>query len=204
MYEADRIRFRRVDPVKDLDDRYRWMNDPETVRHLGMRPAMLSREEIRRFLETVAAGMPDAVEFAVETGEGRHIGGCSLRGFNQVARSAEFAIVIGEPQFRGKGYGTEITRLAVRVGFEQFNFNRIWLHVSEENPAGIRAYEKAGFDKEGLLRQHGFTHGRYYNAYIMAILRNEPSVPRGPFSPCPEGSLLVLRDEYERAKGGRV
>lgn len=173
MYESGRIRFRRVDPARDLDDRFRWMNDPETVRYLGMRPARLSREEIRKFLEAAAAGMADAVEFAVETLEGRHIGGCSLRGFNHVAHSAEFAIVIGEADFRGRGYGTEITRLAVQVGFEQFNCNRIWLTVNAENLAGIRAYEKAGFVREGLLRSHGYANGRYYDAGIMAILHDE-------------------------------
>ncbi|MDB4894856.1 MAG: GCN5-related N-acetyltransferase [Firmicutes bacterium] len=155
------------------------MNDPETVRHLGMRPARLSREEIRDFLSGAAAGRPDSVEFAVETLDGRHIGGCSLRGFNQVARSAEFAIVIGSGEYRGKGYGTEVTRLAVAVGFEQFNFNRIWLTVSEENLAGVRAYAKAGFVKEGLLRQNGFANGRYYNVYVMSILRDEYERARG-------------------------
>ncbi len=180
MYYSNRIRLRRVDPVRDLDDRYRWMNDPLVTHFLGMRPAHLSREEIKSFLEGAAKSAADAAEFAIETLDGRHIGGCSLRGFNHTARSAEFAIAIGEPDFRGRGYGTEVTRLTVKVGFESFNLNRIWLTVNEANLAGQRAYEKAGFVKEGLMRQNGFAHGAYYNAYLMAI----------------------LREDYERSKGG--
>ena len=96
-----------------------------------------------------------------------------------MARSAEFAIAIGEADFRGKGYGTEVARLTVAVGFEQFNFNRIWLTVNEENVGAVRAYEKAGFVKEGLMRQNGFANGGYYNTYIMSILRDEYERARG-------------------------
>jgi ribosomal-protein-alanine N-acetyltransferase len=173
MYYSERIRLRRVDPVRDLEDRYRWMNDPAVTATLGMRPARLSREEIRAFLERSAQSTQVSAEFAIETLEGVHIGGCSLREFNHVARSAEFAILIGEAAYRGKGYGTEATRLAVKIGFEEFNLNRIWLRVNANNIAGVRAYEKAGFVKEGLHRQYGFVGGSYYDAYTMAILRSD-------------------------------
>lgn len=149
------------------------MNDPDVVQMLGMRPARLSRDEVRAYLEECSKSFQKVSEFAIETADGRHIGGCALRDFNQVARSAEFGIVIGEADYRGKGYGTEVTRLVVRVGFEEFNLNRIWLNVNENHAAAIRAYEKAGLVKEGLLREYGFGHGSYYNAYIMSILRSD-------------------------------
>ncbi|MDF2630474.1 MAG: putative acetyltransferase [Symbiobacteriaceae bacterium] len=173
MYYAERVRLRRVNPELDTDDRYRWLNDPDTVRYLGMRPARLSREEVRSYLEKCADSARDIAEFAIETSDGCHIGGTCLRAFNHTARSAEFGICIGEEDFRGQGYGTEVTRLMVKIGFEEFNLNRIWLHVSADNPAGVRAYEKAGFQREGWLRQHGFINGKYYDAYLMAVLREE-------------------------------
>ncbi len=179
MYYGERIRLRRVDPETDLEDRVRWMNDPEVLRYLGMLPGRLGREEIRRWLEESAAGELDSVEFAIETLDGRHIGGGSLREFHQTARKAELALLIGETEFRGKGYGTEAVRLLVQVGFEQFNLNRIWLTVNEQNLAAIRAYEKAGFRKEGLLRAFGFANGAYYNVYLMAILREEYEMQKG-------------------------
>ncbi len=179
MYMSKRVRLRRVDPVNDLNDRFRWMNDPQVVRYLGMRPARLSRDEVRKYLEKCATESADLVEFAIETLDGRHIGGCTLRGFNHVAQVAEFAIAIGEADYRGKGFGTEVSHLMLKIAFEEFNLNRVWLTVNEENIAGIKAYEKAGFAKEGLLRQHGFSHGRYYNAYLMAAIRSDYADPKG-------------------------
>ncbi|HLO04819.1 MAG TPA: GNAT family protein [Symbiobacteriaceae bacterium] len=171
MYESERLRLRRVDPVHDLEDRFRWMSDPEVTRYLGMRPALLSRESIRSYLEQCANSADSSVEFAIETKEGKHIGGCTLRGFNHVSRSAEFAIVIGEE--RGKGYGTEVTKLMIDIAFGYFNLNRFWLTAYEPNVAAIRCYEKAGFVKEGILREHVYMHGQYLNGVMMAVLRSD-------------------------------
>lgn len=179
MYTGEKVRLRRVDPVRDVEDRYRWQNDPAVVNTLGMRPGRLSREEIRKYLETAASSHDSFVEWAIETHGGIHIGGCTIRNFNHVARSAELAIMIGEAEYRGKGYGTDAMRLLVQIGFEQFNLNRLWLTVVASNLAGIRAYEKAGFTREGLLRQYGFINGRYYDSAIMAILRGEYESGKG-------------------------
>jgi len=179
MYMSKRVRLRRVDPVNDVDDRYRWMNDPHVVKFLGMRPARLSREQVKKYLEQCAAEASEIVEFAIETHDGRHIGGCTLRGFNRVSHAAEFGIAIGEADYRGKGFGTEVTRLVLKIAFEEFNLNRVWLHVNEDNPGAWKAYEKAGFVKEGLLRQDTYVGGRYYNSYIMAALRSEYENPKG-------------------------
>jgi RimJ/RimL family protein N-acetyltransferase len=179
MYVGNLVCLRRVDPVKDLEDRVRWMNDEETLRYLGSRPQRLSREEIRKYLESCAASAEPVLEYAIESLDGRHIGGTCLRGFNHVAHIAEFGISIGEAEYRGKGYGTDIASLMLRIGFEQLNLHRIWLTVQAENLAGIRAYEKAGYTKEGLLRAAGFAGGRYYNSYMMSVLREEYEMRKG-------------------------
>jgi hypothetical protein len=45
--------------------------------------------------------------------------------------------------------------------------------VHADNPRGIRAYEKAGFRKEGRLRQEHFHDGRFHDTFIMGFLREE-------------------------------
>jgi len=53
------------------------------------------------------------------------------------------------------------------------NLNRVALRVYEDNERGIRAYEKVGFKREGILRQDIYREGRYWNTFLMAILREE-------------------------------
>lgn len=173
MYTGKLVRLRRVEPARDTDDRYRWINDPVAAEWLAMRPSRVSRDEVRSYLEETAKSAASMVEFAVETLDGRHIGGTTLRNFNHVARSAEFAILIGEADYRGKGYGTDVAQLMLRIGFEEFNLNRIYLTAYAPNVGAIRAYEKAGYVREGLLRQHVYLHGSYHDAVYMAVLRSD-------------------------------
>ncbi len=88
-------------------------------------------------------------------------------------RRASFGILIGDKAAWGKGYGSEATRLMLRHAFETLNLNRVWLHVYEYNQRGIRAYEKVGFRREGVLRQDTFRDGRYWDTIAMAVLREE-------------------------------
>lgn len=85
----------------------------------------------------------------------------------------EVGIFIGDKNYWNKGYGTDAMRILIRFIFEQMNINKIKLNVYEFNPRAVRCYEKCGFKKEGTLRQEIFRDGKYYDQYIMSILREE-------------------------------
>ncbi len=86
---------------------------------------------------------------------------------------AEMRIRIGEPEFWGKGYGTDSVRTLVRYGFEQINLQRVYLRVSRSNARAVRCYEKSHFRKEGkLMRTVGDSESPQV-VYLMRILRDE-------------------------------
>ena len=68
---------------------------------------------------------------------------------------------------------TEAARTILRFAFEELNLHRVELEVFDFNQRAIRAYEKAGFRREGTRRQHHFLHGGYHDAHIMSILEDE-------------------------------
>ena len=43
----------------------------------------------------------------------------------------------------------------------------------ENNPRGIKAYEAAGFIREGVLREAVYKNGRYLNVILMSVLHSE-------------------------------
>ena len=91
-------------------------------------------------------------------------------------RQASFGLLIGEV---GEGYGSEVTGLVLDYAFGQLALNRVWLHVDERNTRGIRAYQKVGFRREGLLRENRYADGRYHNTLLMAVLRSEWQARKG-------------------------
>ena len=101
------------------------------------------------------------------------IGTTSLFDINWRIRKCTFGIALGDPTVWGKGLGTDATRTVVGYAFRELNLNRVQLYVYEFNERGRRAYEKAGFVREGTLRESVYREGRLFSEDIMAILRSD-------------------------------
>jgi RimJ/RimL family protein N-acetyltransferase len=95
-----------------------------------------------------------------------------------------YMLVPGE---RGRGYGTEAVRMMVDYLFLHRDIVRIQAETHPANAASQRVLEKAGFRKEGVIRQSFFSRGVYRDTALWSILRHEwrePGVlPRGFVSP---------------------
>lgn len=89
------------------------------------------------------------------------------------AHQAEIALMIGDPEFRGRGYGMEIIQLLLDYGFNYLNLHRIYLTCAEFNQAGQKLYRKAGFTETGRSRDSWFNNGKYYNTVQFDMLRHE-------------------------------
>jgi RimJ/RimL family protein N-acetyltransferase len=59
------------------------------------------------------------------------------------------------------------------MGFQELNLHRIMLTVSDENKRAIKAYAKANFKTEGVMKQACYRDDKYHDKIIMAILREE-------------------------------
>ena len=80
-------------------------------------------------------------------------------------------IAVREP---GRGTGGLLLDLLLRWLFTETAINRLSLEVFPENERARRAYEKAGFEIEGLCREaYRRPDGPYRDALLMAVLRRD-------------------------------
>lgn len=159
---------------RDLTTQYfQWFNEQEsdTFTDHALWPNTKGRME--GFLERVTCGEHDLALAIIVRATGRHIGNIGLHRINWIHRRAEMAILLGEPEYRGRGYGPEAITLLAAYAFNKLNLNRIGLGVLAENTAAIRAYRKAGFVEEGRFEQHFFRGGRFFDTVRMGLLRKE-------------------------------
>jgi L-phenylalanine/L-methionine N-acetyltransferase len=85
-------------------------------------------------------------------------------------RSSHIAYLGGvaiHPDFSGKGYGAQMMQAIVDYG-EILGLKRIELSVAAINEKARHLYEKAGFQKEGVLRN--YTYWESENKYLDEIL----------------------------------
>jgi len=101
------------------------------------------------------------------------VGWLAIRAIFWQARHCSLVIGIGDQSQRGRGYGSDALRVALKYAFLEMNLNRVGLEVMSYNDAGIRAYSKVGFQHEGTLRAFVYRDGVYYDIYTMSILRSE-------------------------------
>lgn len=171
---GERVRLRAVER-EDVKKFFEWVNDPEVTSGLTLYLPMSMIDE-EKWFESASKRLPDEKPLAIEVraGDGwRLIGNCAFFDIDTVAHSAEFGIMIGDKSIWNQGLGTETVGLLLRHGFETLNLNRIVLKVYADNPRAIRAYEKAGFVREGTLREAVFKRGKFGAVHIMSVLRRE-------------------------------
>lgn len=168
--EGDKVRLR---PVRegDLEHFQRWLQDAEVRRWLAaMNEPPSMQDEIDWYEATRAS--ENNVLWSIETLSGRLIGSVELR-LTLAHQRAELGISIHDKSQWNKGFGTETVALVVEYAFDDLELNRVELTTDEDNVRGRRAYEKAGFVEEGLLRQHRLIEGKLGNTVMMAILRSD-------------------------------
>ncbi|MCA1063811.1 GNAT family protein [Rossellomorea sp. AcN35-11] len=101
------------------------------------------------------------------------IGDLSILDIDEVNKKAGFRIALHSHNLINKGYGTEATKLAQRFTFEELNLNRLELEVYSHNIRGVKAYEKAGFKVEGVLRQSLYMNHTYSDEILMGMIRED-------------------------------
>ena len=167
-----KIYLRPFDPVEDSKATAAWFNDPEVTRFIRRAmPITVPAQEA--FLRRTAGSTTDMAVAIVEQTTDQLVGGTGLHDIDPRNRHAALGIMIGDKTAWGKGYGSEATRLMVRHAFHTLNLNRVYLEVYEYNDRARHVYEKIGFRIEGRLRQHTFRDGRYWDTFVMGVLRDE-------------------------------
>ncbi|MDO8753457.1 MAG: GNAT family protein [Anaerolineales bacterium] len=171
---GERIRLRAVER-EDVNKFHEWVNDPEVTRGLSLYLPMSMTDE-ENWFNAMTKRAQNEKALAIEVRKGKHwklIGNCAVFGIEQVNRSAELGIMIGDKSEWNKGYGSEAMTLLVRHCFETLNLNRAFLRVYTENIRAVRSYEKAGFVLEGRLREAVYKIGKYEDVLMMSVLRSE-------------------------------
>lgn len=102
------------------------------------------------------------------------IGHLSLANIDRKNNSARIGrVLLGDPSVRGQGLGVKMIEEALRIAFEDLKLHRVSLGVFDFNKGAIACYEKAGFKKDGLLRDIRKIGDQYWSLYEMSILENE-------------------------------
>ena len=154
----------------DLDSLVRYANNPNIAGNLRDQfPHPYTRFKGAAYLVEVRSAQVET-SFAVEYGS-EAIGGIGFKLGTDVARlSAEMGYWLGEP-FWGRGLTTRAVLATAEWAFDNYHVTRIFATAFSHNVASMRVLEKAGFEREGILRRSAVKNGVILDQVLFSKVR---------------------------------
>ncbi len=134
-------------------------------------PNPYTRNDGIAFISHVTTKPRPAVDFAIDVG-GEAIGGIGIVPQRDVERiSAEIGYWLSE-SFWNKGIMTEAVKEMAKYTFENFPLCKLYAPVFEYNIASGRVLEKAGFEKEAVLKKAAVKNGKIIDLHYYGLIKN--------------------------------
>ena len=154
--------LRTLDTNDNLDLYLSWMRDVTNNEFILTCRKNYSLEDLRLFIERNNS-LPDAMLLGIfEDKTKKHIGNIKYSNINQITKSAEMGILIGQTEWRGKNVGQEVILWSIKWLQDQFGIKKVTLGVDLNNLAAIKLYYRLGF----IRVKH---HGPKRNGMIMEL-----------------------------------
>ena len=161
----------------DINKTLVWHNEPIIKEMYSSHPFPVNREMEERWYDTILySNFPTTVLGIEHQIDNILIGIVLLRNIHQLHRHCEFAIYLGDKNYKGQGLSKEATCAALAFAFDQLGLQRVYLQVLEHNQIAIKLYQKLGFKQEGILRQSVYKDGQFRNELMMSMLKEEFNV----------------------------
>jgi len=155
-----------------IHDRYvSWMNDPEINCFLESRFSQHTLEGLHENYLKIS-GRNNVFFWAIQTTSGdlSHIGNIKLS-VNLNHLRGEVGIIIGDKKYWGKGMATMAIELVTIFAFNSLGLHKLTAGAYANNIGSVKAFLKAGFKIEYLIKEHFYINNSYEDCTVMSVLR---------------------------------
>lgn len=157
----------------DTKNIVKWRNSEFVRRNLYSQNILTEEQHLNYFRNVVETGK--CAQWIIVADDGvkeTDIGTVFIKNIDRDNHKGEYGIFIGEDDFRGKGCAYPTTMAILKIAFEELHLNRVYLSVMADNIAAIKAYQKAGFAIEGILKEDFKRADGYVDIVVMGIVKS--------------------------------
>jgi RimJ/RimL family protein N-acetyltransferase len=158
--------------LADIDTLYVWETDITLSYYAGW-VSERSRSAFQQHWETRLSQTREDLEVLGIEADGRLVGYIQLGLIDRVEQRGAIGIVIGAAEMRGRGIGSTAVRILCDFAFTVKGLERIYAECYGFNTRAQRMFEKAGFQREGVLRRHERHNGEWQDMHVFGMLRDE-------------------------------
>lgn len=175
--ETARLIMRGMAP-SDREFVFRQFSDPAVCEFMYDCAPYTSIEEADGLIEFYNQPLPRRQHrwMLIRKDDGAIIGTCGYHNWNRDNNSAEIGYDLCPP-YQGHGYVAEALEAMIDVGFEQMGLNRIYAVIFTGNRKSWLTVERAGFRREGIIRDQLLYNGKYYDHFSYSLLKRDRPGP---------------------------
>ena len=110
--------------------------------------------------------------FLVEDGarSGKKIGNVKIGPIDRKNKTSDLVCLIGDRTYVGKGFAAGIISRATEIAFKEFDIRRLQSGIFATNVASIKAYTKAGWEIEAILKGYYLHDGKAIDCVCVCCL----------------------------------
>jgi RimJ/RimL family protein N-acetyltransferase len=140
--------LREIDVKSDnLSEYLGWLQDVENNVFIQSARADYTQDELRKFIELTNDDASALLFGLFLKDDGQFIGTIKLQPIDFNADLVWVGMMIGNPEFRGKGYGREALQAVLEFIFKVLGIGSVYLGVDFENAPAISLYKRIGFEQ---------------------------------------------------------
>lgn len=159
--------------LEDVEELVILKNNKNASRLLGGNTPFYTKDSLIKWVEYHNSNKEEVLLVVYDESVGKLIGHVGLYKIDEVAKKAEYGILLADDNSRGKGYGSISTKIMVDYAFDVLKLHKVYAEIITENKASEAMFKKCGFCIDGILREDIFKNGRYYDVLVMSILESE-------------------------------
>jgi len=135
------------------------------------------RQRLKRYSHDVAQGSSLPL-LIFDASSGALVGGITLASIRYgVAQSASIGYWMGEP-YAGRGLMSAAMKLVISHAFDRLRLHRLEAACIPGNNRSVRVLEKAGFEREGLLKSYLKINGAWQDHYLYALISDRKPIAK--------------------------
>lgn len=151
-----------------------WFNDPEVTKYNSHGARVMTVADVEAYVARVQNSENEAVFAMIAKDKSVHVGNISLQKIDAANSSAEYAIILGDKEYWGRGIAAEASKLLLEFGFNDLGLHRIWCGTSAANISMQKLAERSGFRREGVRREAMLKNGQFVDVIEYGILAKDP------------------------------
>lgn len=166
----DELRLRPVEP-DDLEFHYRWENDP-LLWNVSEFIAPYSQYALKTYIENELKGIfvTRQLRLMIELIDSETVvGTIDLFDFEPMHKRAGVGVFI-VPEYQRKGVAFAALKLLADYAFGHLNLRQLHCNISLDNVASIKLFERAGFERAGVLKDWVWADGRFKSVAVYQFI----------------------------------